>query len=538
MQYSKSKFILIGLLFVVGVILRILYFGDIPNGLQQDEASIAYETLSLIKTGADRWGISWPVYFISWGSGQNTLYAYLSMPFVWLFGNTDFAIRFLSLILGLGTILLSYKLIMKIYANQLLALFCALFFLFEPWHFMQSRWAFEGNIIPFFILWSILALLVGIEHSKDFDGSKNSKRKIIFAFAPIAFLFYCSAITLFIVPFFFIGFVILFWKEIWAQKKLFAYALGVLIVLTLPFLLFILKNNILKHDLFFEAYLPFSIPQMLDDRAVLPSSFGDIKAMFLSNLDFLKNGFDDGRGYNIITGKVSHYVLFMAIPGFLYLLFEKNRKSKLILFWAIASSIVPFLFISNLNRTATLQTAISLIIPIGIYFTIREFHSFRRNVILGILAVMIAFQSLTFYKSYFFTFPAYSHEFFEEGFEEALKESLILEKEGEKIAVTGNLIFNYVYAAYYANFDPALFHKSNWKLEQHAQVFDFGPFVMLGKLYYDVVPYPQNVEKLSKENTFLSVIRTEDSPLDFPHEILFSNERWRVMRYTPIKEID
>jgi 4-amino-4-deoxy-L-arabinose transferase-like glycosyltransferase len=538
MSLHKKLLGVFAFLIFVGVLLRVLFLGSLPAGLQQDEASIGYETLSLLKTGADRWGVKWPVYFISWGSGQNTLYAYLSIPFVWLFGNTDFAIRFLSMILGLGAIFLSYKLIFRIYGEQLLALFVAVFFLFEPWHFMQSRWAFEGNIIPFFIILVLLSILRSVQTGRQEELSKKDQRQLLWTFVPIAFLLYCSAITLFIVPFFLVGIVIVFWKDFIRHRHLYLYSFLLFCIAALPFGLFILKNNVLKTELGIEGFLPFSLPFMLDDRAALPSDFQDIKTMFLSNWPFLQNGFDDGRGYNFIHGSVSHFALFMAIPGLLFVTFEKNKFSKTILFWAFASCIVPFMFISNLNRTATLQTAISLLVPIGIYFTIQSLVTFRKYLLAGLIAVIIAFQALTFYKSYFFTFPLYSHEFFEEGLEDAIHEAMKLRGKQEKVGIAGNLLFNYVYTAYYSDFDPATFQKANRKFSNHTQVFDFGPFMMMGKFYYDVVPYPQNIAKLKAEDSFLTVIRTNDTPISINYQTLYSNERWRVLRHKKAPETE
>src|SRR5690242_2861668 len=66
----------------LGIVARVVDFGRVPPGLGQDEASIGYESWSLLHFGIDRNGISWPVHLVSWGSGQNALYAYFAMPFV------------------------------------------------------------------------------------------------------------------------------------------------------------------------------------------------------------------------------------------------------------------------------------------------------------------------------------------------------------------------------------------------------------------------------------------------------------------------
>ncbi|MFC6653475.1 hypothetical protein [Paenibacillus rhizoplanae] len=100
------------LLFLLGAIVRILYITSIPPGLNQDEASIGYDAYAILHYGMDRNGVHLPIHLIAWGSGQNALYAYLSMPFILLFGLTPLSVRALSLIMGLLGMLFFY-LIMK-----------------------------------------------------------------------------------------------------------------------------------------------------------------------------------------------------------------------------------------------------------------------------------------------------------------------------------------------------------------------------------------------------------------------------------------
>ena len=70
----------------LGIFARIWEFSTLPPGLNQDEASIGVDAFSLYRFGVDRNGVSYPVHFISWGSGQNALYAYLLIPFIALGG--------------------------------------------------------------------------------------------------------------------------------------------------------------------------------------------------------------------------------------------------------------------------------------------------------------------------------------------------------------------------------------------------------------------------------------------------------------------
>lgn len=88
----------------LAVILRAGKFVFYGGGLNQDEASIGYDAWALLHYGIDRNGVSMPVHLIAWGSGQNAMYAYLSMPFIAIFGLTALSVRAVNLIAGIGTV--------------------------------------------------------------------------------------------------------------------------------------------------------------------------------------------------------------------------------------------------------------------------------------------------------------------------------------------------------------------------------------------------------------------------------------------------
>lgn len=80
MRGKWPKWLPFMLIFLLAAVLRLWAFGTVPGGLNQDEASIGYDAWSILYYGIDRNGIRLPVHLIAWGSGQNALYAYLSMP--------------------------------------------------------------------------------------------------------------------------------------------------------------------------------------------------------------------------------------------------------------------------------------------------------------------------------------------------------------------------------------------------------------------------------------------------------------------------
>lgn len=101
---NKKAIIFFAVLFS-GILVRLIDFPNHPSGLNQDEASIGYDAWSILNYGIDRNGVSYPVHLVAWGSGQNALYAYLSMPFIALFGLNVFSVRIVNLLFSLLTII-------------------------------------------------------------------------------------------------------------------------------------------------------------------------------------------------------------------------------------------------------------------------------------------------------------------------------------------------------------------------------------------------------------------------------------------------
>jgi 4-amino-4-deoxy-L-arabinose transferase-like glycosyltransferase len=115
------------------------------------------EAFSLFHFGVDRNGLAYPVHFISWGSGQNALYAYLLLPFMVL-GLNPVTVRLPMLLTGILTLPLLYFAARPI-AGRNFALIAMFLLAISPWHIMLSRWGLESNVLPFIFLASFAALV-------------------------------------------------------------------------------------------------------------------------------------------------------------------------------------------------------------------------------------------------------------------------------------------------------------------------------------------------------------------------------------------
>ena len=156
-----SHTIISSVIIFIGCMIRLLAIESYPIGLNQDEASIGYESYSILNYGIDRNGMSFPVHFISWGSGQNTLYGYLIIPFIKIFGVNNFSIRIPMALIGCVTLLVFYFLFKKEYKEKKDLIFL-LIFAITPWHILKSRWGLESNIFPDLVFYSLVLIYYGI----------------------------------------------------------------------------------------------------------------------------------------------------------------------------------------------------------------------------------------------------------------------------------------------------------------------------------------------------------------------------------------
>ena len=176
--------VLFAVFLAIGIIARVWRFGQVPAGINQDEAFAAYEAYSLLTTGLDTAGYPFPVYLTAWGSGMNALESYLMIPFIAVFGLEVWAVRLPQLIVGIASLAAAYD-ILKRMADRRAGL-CGLFVMAVcPWHILLSRWALESNLAPGFLLFGLCFFLRGLEDHRFFPLSALMYGLSLYCYAAI-----------------------------------------------------------------------------------------------------------------------------------------------------------------------------------------------------------------------------------------------------------------------------------------------------------------------------------------------------------------
>ncbi len=122
-----------------------------------DELTIVYDSYSLLKTGMDQTGERLPITF-KMGAGRPAGYVYGSIPFVALFGPTEWGVRGLSFLSGMGIVLIMYFIGKKLFDNNV-GLWASFLTSISLWDIYLSRAGFEAHLALFLSLLGVVSFL-------------------------------------------------------------------------------------------------------------------------------------------------------------------------------------------------------------------------------------------------------------------------------------------------------------------------------------------------------------------------------------------
>src|SRR3989304_7176607 len=426
---DKKLFIII----VLAFFLRFYLLSVIPVGFNPDEASFGYDAYSILKTGKDQWGHSWPLVLESFGDFKSPLYTYLAMPSVAMFDLSKFSVRLPNALLGTAAVYITYLLVTvlqkdiknrsPITDNRSLASIAALLLTISPWHIMMSRGAFEANLTTFFLPLGILLFLKGLK-----------KVNLLYLSALVfGFNLFTYHSARFVTPLLVLILVVVYWNKInklsLKSKIIPSFLFGMFCILS-AYTLFIGGAARAKDISIFSGAL-----NEASDKRIIAISQGmspTVARIFHNKYEvaakrFLNNYtsyfsqkflFVDGPAettYGMIPGRgVLYWFELPLIFGFLYALFKQKEKNPLliILFWILIAPIPAALTTGKgfaANRAVVSLPAIQIALAYGalaLYGFIK--HNLPRTLtrltpVLGTVIVLLF--TVSFLEDYFLLSP-------------------------------------------------------------------------------------------------------------------------------------
>lgn len=427
---------------LVGFIVRVWQFGEIPPGLNQDEASTAYDAFSILNYGVDRNGSHNPVVLISWGSGMYSLASYLEMPFIAIFGLSVTAARMVFLLAGLASLPIFYYLLRDAIDLRTARIGVALLAI-SPWHIMNSRWGLDSSMFPLVFLAGVYLLV----------RSFRNERWLTPAFAVIALSLYGYGTGYVAVPVFLalcLGYGL--WFKTWSWKAV-VFAVLTFAVVALPIALYVLINTFHWNTITTPF---FTIPRLTGVPRYQTMSNLDI-AGNLANATKLMITQNDGLIWQAIPpfGFMYRFTSILAVFGLGLLCYRiyTNRStfhaSFVIVAWSAAGIVLCTFLYVNINR------ANIVMFPFIACTAVAVSYLWKYRVAAAALAAAFAIAFIAFLANYFGPYRNTAASAFYTSLGDAITYAAA-QTQGQ-ICVTGDVNMPYIFVLFYTKADPRTF---------------------------------------------------------------------------------
>lgn len=380
----------------VGVFIRIWKFGEIPAGVNQDGAMAAVDGKALAEYGTDRFGTPFPAHLYAWGYGQmSSLLSYLIAVFVKIFGFNIFSLRLPQLIMSLIGGMFLYLFVKDNFGKKI-ALLAVFIVAVNPWHFVQSRWAVECNLLPHFFIGGLYFLSKGL---------LKKQRYIYISMIFFGLCMYCYGLALYTIPFFLVTAAVYYVVKKRISIKTILISLLIYLAVAWPFIL-TMMINFFKWD---TISLPFVtmqyFPESIRSQDILIFS-DNIFSQLLINFEYLFN-VTIMQSNDAIQNGIEHFgtMYYFMIPFVLAGIIgfprieSKGNKSLVIL--ALCTGIFVGLFTNrvNVNRINIIFYTMMIFAALGVYIVITEIK-YTKWVLYVIFAVGAVVMTCTYFTSY------------------------------------------------------------------------------------------------------------------------------------------
>lgn len=464
-----------GLVLLVAVFFRFYHFPSNPPSLNWDEAAFGYNAYSILKTGKDEFGKTLPLYFRSLDDYKLPVYTYLTVLSVAVFGLTDFAVRFPSALIGVGTVGLIGMMAWFLTKNRWIAILSAFFMAILPWHIQFSRMAAEANVGLFFLVAGVTAFLYGIgKHYRFLFVS-------VFMFL-LATYSYLSFRVL--APLIGVTLLIIYRKECFTLPKKILIGLSVGVLLVFVILLTDMRMHqghirfsgtsvfgtqqaidIFQHkerEMFYDATLKINLTRRLFHDNTFFTSADILVRGYLTHFSptFLFFDYEEKQHHTPFVG-LCYLIMFpFIISGFYYVLrYQERKTSAVILSWLFLAPIPASITwdIPHAIRVYGMVIPLIILTSLGVYYSF-DFIKQRkiiRIVFIIVMCVSICISSYYYFHQYMLHLPVERSKDWVYGRKEMTQYLEKNKSKYDRIVVSSRLEWPYIFMLYYSKYDPA-----------------------------------------------------------------------------------
>lgn len=467
----KIHWLILTFIIILAASLRFYKLGLIPGGFHADEASFCYNAYSIMKTGRDEFGAYLPVIIRQLDMWAPALYAYITIPFIALWGLTEFAVRLPTAVFGLLFVPLAFFLTREITHNKEVSLATALLMAISPVQITLSRVQSDPMLTVVLICFGLYLFFL----------AKRKKSLKLFTLAFIVWLFslFGHFLSRTFLPIFIPVLLLDFHKEFSARFKIILAALF-LVLIIIPTGLSVLGNNGANRYNQLSIFQNPGARLVLEERIredgqnnVLLTRFFHNKLISFSE-SFLNNYFTYFRYDFLFNDKAnskreiipdiglfyaSDLILFMI--GLYFLIKKKEPWLPFLLFWILIGPIGPALAVDetpNIHRFLIAVVPILIIMAYGIVGVFSTKSKIRPFIIL--LFIFLYAYNLSYYLHQYYVHESKHQPWFRNyGYKEMISYVSKIKNNYSKIYTTKSLGNPYIFFLFYWQYDPLTYQR-------------------------------------------------------------------------------
>ncbi|KKU10072.1 MAG: hypothetical protein UX13_C0021G0002 [Candidatus Woesebacteria bacterium GW2011_GWB1_45_5] len=502
-----KKYLLIAII-VVASFLRLWKLSAVPVSLFGDELDVGYHAYSILKTGKDYYGNSWPIHFHSIAEWRTPLYLYSAVPTVAVFGVSPLGVRLPAAIFGILSVLVMYLLVKELLSYgqppakfHPRALLAAAVMAVNPWSLQYSRAGFEVTLL-------LLLLLSGLYF---FFRSLKSGRWLWLSMTCFALTPWVYSTAKLFTPILLVFLAVIWWKEILVlPKRSLFYAAVALMLVGLPIAVNTLWGGGSQRFSYISIFSdPTTEPEVgvargtdakmrgengvgltptLLDR-IIHNKYTFWGKNVLNNYvrsfstDFLFVKGDIIPRHSIGTGEFFKVEAIALIFGLIFFFAGKRdvRIKLLIAFWILAGVIPAAITREGANHATRLILILPPLILLIAYGT-RELFRFGRLPTFLYLAVWLLGIGV-YLHNYYVHYPWESERWWHAGWGEAITSVKEVEGDYDKVAISMAGEPAWIFFAGHYMYPPVEW-QNNFPIGNDIDLSGFGKVSHIGKFYF------------------------------------------------------
>ncbi|MFV1917331.1 MAG: ArnT family glycosyltransferase [Patescibacteria group bacterium] len=431
---TAYKFLL-GLILLIGFVLRVWRLNEVPISLFGDEIDVGLQGYSIITTGKDYFGNSFPIMFRSFAEYRLPMQPYLAGVSINFLGLNEWGVRIPSAIFGVITVASLYVFVKEIFDKNI-ALIASFFLAISPWHLQFSRQANDsGFLLPFILFGSWLFIRGTIDYKKLLASA------VVFS---LSIYSYATA-SLFTPIYAFLLFLIYRKKVVAYGYKKLALVLAVVALVLSPYVyssfdktttkrfsdITVASNKELVEEVIENRkWSDTLLSKVLYNRyTVLANKVGENYLISFSTPFLFLSGDPNPRHSISDFGQMYHFDLILIILGVMFFakMWLVNKKIRpeilVVILWLLLSPLSSSLTKNGGTHAARLLLMLPPLIIVsaaGVSFIQKKSKRFYSKILVVIFLAFVLFDITKYFQKYYMIWPNQSWRFWQDGYEEVI----------------------------------------------------------------------------------------------------------------------